>query len=322
MALSPAPRAQLFEAHGDHRRVVREASAVSRPDASSAGLVPVAEEDHDVPAATVPAAASGAAGHEDDHGGPKRRVRARVLTTPTVIPDSDALRPRTGPRCGRPGTAGRARRGPPGAPGRRVAAEGLDVGEVGDQHRVGVARRSARRPPRRSATVIPPTSCAQPAQRLQRARPRASASASLGPGEDHDVTDHGRQPASRPAGPRHRAGYRLVAGRPDRLVRVRRMGRSLRIALLSYRSKPHSGGQGIYVRALSRELTELGHRVEVLSGQPYPELDDGVAAHPAAQPGPVPRARSRSAPRARRSSATGSTSPSGRPCAPPASPSR
>src|SRR3954471_24480512 len=54
------------------------------------------------------------------------------------------------------------------------------------------------------------------------------------------------------------------------------MGRSLRIALLSYRSKPHSGGQGVYVRALSRELRELGHRVEVFSGQPYPELDAGV----------------------------------------------
>src|ERR671929_1488772 len=54
------------------------------------------------------------------------------------------------------------------------------------------------------------------------------------------------------------------------------MGRSLRIALLSYRSKPHSGGQGVYVRALSRELAELGRRVEVLSGQPYPELDDGI----------------------------------------------
>lgn len=54
------------------------------------------------------------------------------------------------------------------------------------------------------------------------------------------------------------------------------MGRSLRIALLSYRSKPHGGGQGVYVRALSRELAELGHRVEVLSGQPYPELDEGV----------------------------------------------
>lgn len=54
------------------------------------------------------------------------------------------------------------------------------------------------------------------------------------------------------------------------------MGRPLRIALLSYRSKPHSGGQGVYVRALSRELTALGHEVTVLSGQPYPELDDGV----------------------------------------------
>ena len=54
------------------------------------------------------------------------------------------------------------------------------------------------------------------------------------------------------------------------------MGRSLRIALLSYRSKPHSGGQGGYVRALSRELTALGHRVEVFSGQPYPDLDGGI----------------------------------------------
>jgi glycosyltransferase involved in cell wall biosynthesis len=46
--------------------------------------------------------------------------------------------------------------------------------------------------------------------------------------------------------------------------------------LLSYRSKPHCGGQGIYLRHLSRELTALGHRVEVFSGQPYPELDEGV----------------------------------------------
>lgn len=52
---------------------------------------------------------------------------------------------------------------------------------------------------------------------------------------------------------------------------------SLRIALLSYRSKPHCGGQGVYVRHLSRELVALGHTVEVLSGPPYPELDPGVA---------------------------------------------
>ncbi len=51
----------------------------------------------------------------------------------------------------------------------------------------------------------------------------------------------------------------------------------MRIALLSYRSKPHCGGQGIYLRHLSRELTALGHRVEVFSGQPYPDLDEGVS---------------------------------------------
>jgi len=49
------------------------------------------------------------------------------------------------------------------------------------------------------------------------------------------------------------------------------------VALLSYRSKPHCGGQGIYVRHLSRELIRLGHEVEVFSGQPYPELDEGVS---------------------------------------------
>ena len=51
--------------------------------------------------------------------------------------------------------------------------------------------------------------------------------------------------------------------------------RSLRIAMLSYRSKPHCGGQGIYVRHVSRELAALGHHVEVFSGQPYPELEPG-----------------------------------------------
>ncbi|GEP37354.1 glycosyl transferase family 1 [Nocardioides psychrotolerans] len=51
----------------------------------------------------------------------------------------------------------------------------------------------------------------------------------------------------------------------------------MRIAMLSYRSKSHCGGQGIYLRHLSRELTRLGHTVEVFSGQPYPDLDEGVA---------------------------------------------
>ena len=47
----------------------------------------------------------------------------------------------------------------------------------------------------------------------------------------------------------------------------------LRIALLAYKGNPFCGGQGVYVRHLSRELARLGHTVEVLAGQPYPVLD-------------------------------------------------
>jgi glycosyltransferase involved in cell wall biosynthesis len=50
----------------------------------------------------------------------------------------------------------------------------------------------------------------------------------------------------------------------------------LRIAFLTYRGNPHSGGQGVYARQLSRALADLGHRVEVFSGQPYPDLDPRV----------------------------------------------
>ncbi|MFF9064782.1 glycosyltransferase family 4 protein [Streptomyces sp. NPDC014891] len=47
----------------------------------------------------------------------------------------------------------------------------------------------------------------------------------------------------------------------------------LRIALLTYKGNPFCGGQGVYVRHLSRELARLGHRVEVIGSQPYPVLD-------------------------------------------------
>jgi glycosyltransferase involved in cell wall biosynthesis len=50
----------------------------------------------------------------------------------------------------------------------------------------------------------------------------------------------------------------------------------LRIAYLSYRGKPHVGGQGVYTRHLTKALADLGHTVEVLGGQPYPRLDDRV----------------------------------------------
>ena len=50
----------------------------------------------------------------------------------------------------------------------------------------------------------------------------------------------------------------------------------LRLAYLTYRGKPHIGGQGVYTRHLTKALVDLGHHVEVFSGQPYPVLDARV----------------------------------------------
>jgi glycosyltransferase involved in cell wall biosynthesis len=54
----------------------------------------------------------------------------------------------------------------------------------------------------------------------------------------------------------------------------------LRVAYLTYRGNPRCGGQGVYTRHLTRELVALGHSVEVFSGQPWPELDEGVGLTP------------------------------------------
>jgi glycosyltransferase involved in cell wall biosynthesis len=50
----------------------------------------------------------------------------------------------------------------------------------------------------------------------------------------------------------------------------------LKIAYLTYRGKPHVGGQGVYTRHLTKALADLGHTVEVFGGQPYPILDDRI----------------------------------------------
>ncbi len=50
----------------------------------------------------------------------------------------------------------------------------------------------------------------------------------------------------------------------------------LRIALLGYRSHPYAGGQGIYLKYLSKALVNAGHQVDVISGPPYPQLDPRV----------------------------------------------
>ena len=50
----------------------------------------------------------------------------------------------------------------------------------------------------------------------------------------------------------------------------------LNIAILSYRSAKYGGGQGVYIKDISMALTKIGHKVDVISGPPYPELAEGI----------------------------------------------
>ena len=45
----------------------------------------------------------------------------------------------------------------------------------------------------------------------------------------------------------------------------------MRIAFLAYRGNMQSGGQGVYLHALTRELAALGHEIDVFVGPPYPD---------------------------------------------------
>ncbi|MDX1736243.1 MAG: glycosyltransferase family 4 protein, partial [Halioglobus sp.] len=45
---------------------------------------------------------------------------------------------------------------------------------------------------------------------------------------------------------------------------------------MGYRSQPFGGGQGVYMRFLSKALVDAGHSVDVISGPPYPHLDPRV----------------------------------------------
>ncbi len=50
----------------------------------------------------------------------------------------------------------------------------------------------------------------------------------------------------------------------------------LRIGLVSYRSNPHCGGQGVYIRHLSHALSDLGHQVEIIAGPPDPQINKHI----------------------------------------------
>ena len=54
------------------------------------------------------------------------------------------------------------------------------------------------------------------------------------------------------------------------------MNKKLNIAISSYRSAPFGGGQGIFIYELSRALQALGHKVDIISGPPYPSLEPEI----------------------------------------------
>ena len=50
----------------------------------------------------------------------------------------------------------------------------------------------------------------------------------------------------------------------------------MRIALLAYRGNMQSGGQGIYLHALAKELLRRGHEIDCFVGPPYPDPIPGA----------------------------------------------
>ena len=53
----------------------------------------------------------------------------------------------------------------------------------------------------------------------------------------------------------------------------------MKICFLMYQGNMYSGGQGVYLHYLTRELARMGHDVHVIAGPPYPALAEGVTAH-------------------------------------------
>jgi glycosyltransferase involved in cell wall biosynthesis len=69
----------------------------------------------------------------------------------------------------------------------------------------------------------------------------------------------------------------ITSGKSGVLADVLPLPRSpLRLAILGYRSHPYGGGQGVYIKYLSKALVDAGHTVDVISGPPYPHLDPRV----------------------------------------------
>ncbi len=53
----------------------------------------------------------------------------------------------------------------------------------------------------------------------------------------------------------------------------------MKVCFLLHQGSMYSGGQGIYLHHITRELVALGHEVHVIAGPPYPDVVDGVRVH-------------------------------------------
>ena len=51
-----------------------------------------------------------------------------------------------------------------------------------------------------------------------------------------------------------------INGKSKNLISAINGDRPLKILLPSYRSNPHTGGQGIYMRLISKAIVDLGHK--------------------------------------------------------------
>ena len=50
----------------------------------------------------------------------------------------------------------------------------------------------------------------------------------------------------------------------------------MKVCYLLHQGKMHSGGQGVYLYNITREMVALGHEVHVIAGPPYPDIAPGI----------------------------------------------
>jgi glycosyltransferase involved in cell wall biosynthesis len=53
----------------------------------------------------------------------------------------------------------------------------------------------------------------------------------------------------------------------------------VRLLYTMYQGNPYSGGQGVYLYQVTREMARRGHEVHVIAGSPWPRVADGVVLH-------------------------------------------